>query len=166
MLQGLATTVAADANRQSDMPICSSPPLSDISFSDLSPLVLLRRNHQTRQAKIGIRTWDSSTIETSRGTAVKELSDRQKLSRRMQSIVRIDQERGSSTGLNRATRWIENNSKPMTLVSDVLKILPQEATPDASGNSANAALAARGRAQEVYWRLLLITMSPTDEFSR
>lgn len=137
------------------MPICSSPPLSDISFSDLSPLVSLRRDHQTRQARIGIRTWDSSTVESSGKAAAKELSDRQKLSRRMQSIVRIDQERGSSTGLNCATRWIENNSKPTTSPAFKALNLPQEAVPDASGNSANAALAARGRAQEVYEKIVV-----------
>ncbi|KAJ6487065.1 hypothetical protein DFH09DRAFT_1457048 [Mycena vulgaris] len=144
LLQGMADS----ALKNPDAPASrvESPPVShlliDISSDDLSPFVTLRREHQTEEARKGVRTYKSSgTYKNHKTGEVKPLSDRQILARQMQAIIRQDQERGSSTGLNRKVRWTgdaTSASKPKV------------------GNAANAELAASGRSKEAIKRRRLI----------
>lgn len=69
---------------------------------------------------------------------MKPLSDRQILARQMQSIIRQDEERGSSTGLNRTVRWTGAANTGSTR-DDV------SAEKHKMVNAANAVLAATGR---------------------
>lgn len=137
-------SVATTKTPVPDAQPCSSNPLVDISASDLAPLVEIRREHQTHRARTGVRTHKSSNLNKNG----KELSDRQKLARRMQSIVREDQEQGLSSGLNREMQWKEN---------------VQVVTPAASGNTANAEIVAKGRAGDV--RDNLYDFSLADDIS-
>ncbi|KAJ7754211.1 hypothetical protein DFH07DRAFT_959908 [Mycena maculata] len=80
--------------------------LVDVSSDDLSPFVTLRREHQTEEARKGVRTYKSSeTFTKPKSGAVKPLSERQILARQMQAIISQDQLRGVSSGLNRKVRW-------------------------------------------------------------
>ncbi|KAK7028426.1 hypothetical protein R3P38DRAFT_2525719, partial [Favolaschia claudopus] len=107
--------------------------LLDISSSDLSPLVQLRRDHQTREERMGVRTYKGpDTYKNHKTGEEKPLTERQLLAQRMHSIIRRDQERSSSTGLNRAVRWTGATNK--------------------TGNAANAELAASGRAADAIKR--------------
>ncbi|KAJ6493128.1 hypothetical protein C8R45DRAFT_1073149 [Mycena sanguinolenta] len=116
-------------------------PLADVSPDDLSPFVAVRRQHQTEEARTGVRTYKTSGTYINPKTGVeKPLTDRQLLARQMQAIIRQDQERGSSTGLNRKIRWQE---------ADAGKADGTVAAKSKTGNAANAELAANGRSKEV-----------------
>ncbi|KAJ6617205.1 hypothetical protein B0H10DRAFT_1797924, partial [Mycena sp. CBHHK59/15] len=116
----------------------SSRPLIDVSAGDLAQLVALRSEHQTKEEKMGVRTYKASTTYTNHKTgAVKELSDRQRLAQAMQAIVKRDHQQSSSTGLNRTIRWKTDSSA-----------LPAAKT----GNAANTEVTAGGRAKEVIKR--------------
>ncbi|KAJ7509290.1 hypothetical protein B0H11DRAFT_2427625 [Mycena galericulata] len=100
----------------------------------LAPFVTLRREHQTREERMGVRTYRGSNTYINPNTgAIKELSDRQRLAQAMQAIVKRDHQQGSSTGLNRSTRWKTETSA-----------LP----PAKTGNAANAEVTAGSRAKE------------------
>ncbi|KAK6992199.1 hypothetical protein R3P38DRAFT_2570976 [Favolaschia claudopus] len=130
----------ADSATRSAPQIIDAPPVLDISSDDLSSLIVLRREHQTEEARKGVRTYKTSdTYVDHRTGAEKPLTDRQKLARQMQSIILQGQERGSSTGLNRKVRWTEQKDKDSTPAS--------ESVPK-TGNAANAELAASGRSKD------------------
>ncbi|KAJ6464937.1 hypothetical protein C8R45DRAFT_756072, partial [Mycena sanguinolenta] len=117
----------------------SSKPLLDISSNDLVPLVELRRQHQTREEQMGVRTYKGSGMYKNHKTGVeKPLTERQIMAQKMQEIVRRDQERGSSTTLNRTVRWTGSTG----IVSTTAK----------TGNAANAELAAGSRAKNTMKR--------------
>ncbi|KAJ7757929.1 hypothetical protein B0H16DRAFT_1822598 [Mycena metata] len=142
LLQGIAQSAMSDDSTPSPSPP-SSKPLVDISSDDLAPLVALRREHQTREERMGVRTYKSSGTYVNPKTGVeKPLTDRQLLAQKMQGIVKRDQERGSSTGLNRTVRWRTDTGSASILAAAVPK----------TGNAANAELAAGGRAKEAIKR--------------
>lgn len=145
LLQGMAASALKDTSTHPSS--VESPPVShlliDVSSADLSPFVTLRRQHQTEESRKGVRTYkSSSTYQNHKTGVVRELSDRQILARQMQAIIRQDQERGSSTGLNRKVRWTGEASNTH---DDIDTNVPKPAT----GNAANAQLAAGGRSKEV-----------------
>ncbi|KAJ6622832.1 hypothetical protein B0H10DRAFT_2214142 [Mycena sp. CBHHK59/15] len=147
LLQGIAESrpkMHSDANTVvPEVLPPSSKPLVDVSADDLAPFVALRREHQTREAKMGVRTYKSSaTYKTSKTGIEKPLSDRQRLAQQMQAIVRRDQERGSSAGLNRTVRW-----KTDTKSSTVMPTITAK-----TGNAANTEVAAGGRAKDTLKR--------------
>ncbi|KAJ6471521.1 hypothetical protein C8R45DRAFT_1165330 [Mycena sanguinolenta] len=143
LLQGIAdkaNSSLAQTAQEEPIPPPASQALVDVSSSDLAPLVQLRRDHQTREERMGVQTYKSSGTYKNPKTGVeKPLTNRQILAQKMQAIVRRDQDRGSSAGLNRTVRWTGTASS---------------ASPPASktGNSANAELAASGRANEAVKR--------------
>ncbi|KAJ7229028.1 hypothetical protein GGX14DRAFT_616418, partial [Mycena pura] len=135
VLQGLADTAAqaeADNRRQ------TAHTIVDVSASDLSSLVALRRNNQTREAQMGVRTYKPSGTYTNPQTGeIKPLTDRQRLAQAMNGIIKNDQERGTSTGLNRSVRW---------------KTPADPSQPPKTGNAANAAAMAGKRAADAIRR--------------
>ncbi|KAJ7053113.1 hypothetical protein C8F01DRAFT_1330777 [Mycena amicta] len=114
-----------------------SSPCVDVSPDDLAPLVRLRAEHQTREARMGIRTYrPSNTYRNPKTGTVKELTERQRLAQSMGAIVRREPELGTSHGLNRTVRW----------VADCTSIAPP--LPAKTGNAANAEVTAAGRAKQ------------------
>ncbi|KAF9018986.1 hypothetical protein BDZ89DRAFT_1116955 [Hymenopellis radicata] len=115
--------------------------LTDVTATELDPLVQIRQLHQTEKARTGVRNYKApnttkSTAKESRNVE-KPLSPEQELSRRVQMIVRQAQERGSSTGLNRQNRWKEGKEDGKD---------GKETAVPSNGNAANAAAAAEVRA--------------------
>lgn len=113
-----------------------------MSPNDLEPLIALRRKHQTVQATTGVRNYkrlNSSKLDDDKDSSDVEskLSQRQELAQQINSVIHYTEERGSSTGLNRTTR---HKTDPKASDSN---------TPAPGGNSANAEVAAKGRAAEV-----------------
>ncbi|KAJ6614611.1 hypothetical protein B0H10DRAFT_2221177 [Mycena sp. CBHHK59/15] len=153
LLQGMADSALKNTSTSAS-PV-ESPPVShlliDVSSADLSPFVTLRREHQTEESRKGVRTYKSSGTYTNPKTGVvKPLSDRQILACQMQAIIRQDQERGSSTGLNRTFRWTgEANNTHGDIDANT-------AAKPATGNTVNAQLAAGGRSKEAIKRHQLI----------
>ena len=100
--------------------------LGEIALDDLdfSPLVEMRRRHQTRQAALGVRT------RTSKSTAAEdsELTIKQQIIRRMREVLKEQDEHAVGTGYERSARW---------------------GVADGAGNSANAAAAAVTVAKQV-----------------
>ncbi|KAJ7436725.1 hypothetical protein B0H11DRAFT_2255972 [Mycena galericulata] len=139
LLKGIAqSTSSIQSTSAAEEPVLppSSKPLIDISSNDLAPLVALRREHQTREARMGVRTYKSSGTYTNHKTGVeKPLTERQLLSQKMQAIVRRDQERGTTAGANRNLRWTG-----------------AAGAGPATGNAANAELAAGSRAKDAMKR--------------
>jgi hypothetical protein len=86
-----------------------------------------------------VRTYKFSGTYTNHKTGVvKPLTDRQLLAQKMQAIIGLDQQRGSSTGLNRKVRWTDQSEGATG-----------EAVKPKAGNAANAELAATGCFKEV-----------------
>ncbi|KAJ7218624.1 hypothetical protein GGX14DRAFT_560972 [Mycena pura] len=138
LLQGLANA-AKSAENAAAAPPPSSKPLIDVSSSDLAPLVQLRREHQTQEERMVVRTYKASgTYKNHKTGEEKPLTERQILAQQMQGIVRRDQER-ASTGLNRTVRWTGTASVASSAAAK-------------TGNAANAELAAGGRAKEAMKR--------------
>ncbi|KAJ7150342.1 hypothetical protein C8R46DRAFT_1358417 [Mycena filopes] len=150
LLQGMADSAVknvSSSSRAPDAPPLPMPPvlLIDVSSTDLTPFVEQRRRHQTEEARTGVRTYKSAgTYRNHKTGVVKPLSDRQVLAQRMQAIIRHDQQRGSSTGLNRNVRW--KDQAPNTIGFGTSTTKPK------AGNAANAELAATGRSKEAIRR--------------
>src|ERR1700761_3919270 len=73
-LQGLVD--AAQAAAETTQISCT---VVDVSPSDLSPLSVVRRENQTREAQMGVRTYKSSSTYTNPKTGeVKPITDRQR----------------------------------------------------------------------------------------
>ncbi|KAJ6558971.1 hypothetical protein B0H10DRAFT_1967125 [Mycena sp. CBHHK59/15] len=91
LLQGIAESrpkLHSDANAVvPELLPSSSKPLIDVSADDLSPFVALWWEHQTQEAKMGVRPYKSSaTYKTPKTGIEKPLSDWQKLAQEMQAI--------------------------------------------------------------------------------
>ncbi|KAJ7845792.1 hypothetical protein B0H13DRAFT_2409245 [Mycena leptocephala] len=116
----------------------ATQPTAFVALLNLAPLVALQREHQTREERIGVRTYKGSGTHKNPKTGVeKPLTERQILAQKMQAIVQRDQERGSSTGLNRIARWTNGTgSAPLPT----------------TGNEANAELVAGGRVKDAMKR--------------
>ncbi|KAJ7433411.1 hypothetical protein FB451DRAFT_1419699 [Mycena latifolia] len=143
LLQGMADS--AVKNPLGPVPPVENPPVShlliDVSLDNLSPLVNLRREYQTEEARKGISTYKGSGTYITRKGVEKPLTECQILARQMQAIIGQDQERGSSTGLNRKVRWTGVGEASSTRDDTT-------ATKPKTGNAANAELAASGRSKE------------------
>ena len=111
---------------------------SEPNFAELNldALVTMRFQHQTEQAAKGIRLKGSSDKPAD---GEKEISIRRQLIRKFHEVLRQQQERGVGTGCDRAARWLDAAAEPGGQVSD-----------KATGNSANAALAATAVATRVF----------------
>ncbi|KAJ7889680.1 hypothetical protein B0H13DRAFT_2666158 [Mycena leptocephala] len=143
LLQGMADAAAKNTSANSVASVGEASPstIIDVSSNDLSPFVVLRRKHQTEEARTGVRTYKFSGTYTNHKTGVKPLTDRQLLAQKMQAIIGLDQQRGSSTGLNRKVRWTDQSEGATG-----------EAVKPKAGNAANAELAATGRFKEAIKR--------------
>ncbi len=106
----------------------------DAADIDISQLISLRHEHQTKQASSGIRKRDDRSAEL--GEASKELTERQRLLKAFSEIIREQGDKGVGSGKERTERW-RNNGVP-----------GNEQVPRASGNSANAAEVARTAGQK------------------
>ncbi|KAF7346851.1 hypothetical protein MSAN_01824400 [Mycena sanguinolenta] len=134
LLQGMVNASLSKSADSLDHPP-SSQPLIDVSSTDLEPLVALRREHQTEEERMGVRTYRASgTYTVPKTGVVKELTPRQKLAQAMGAIVKRDHQQGLSAGLNRQVRW-KNDSTALP-------------PPAKTGNAANAEVTAAGRAAE------------------
>ncbi|KAJ7610674.1 hypothetical protein DFH06DRAFT_1016464, partial [Mycena polygramma] len=127
------------AGSTTESPPCSRP-LVDVSASDLEPFIALRREHQTKEARMGVRTYKASGTYTNPKTGVvKELTERQRLAQAMGAIVKRDQQQSSSTTLNRRARWTKETT--------AFPLLPAK-----TGNVANAEVTAASRTKEAVKR--------------
>ncbi|KAJ7055055.1 hypothetical protein C8F01DRAFT_1234841 [Mycena amicta] len=113
---------------------------ADITSSELHSLVEIRHHHQTEHALKGVRTYkpgqnsESNPIPTDTSPVkrkTKEPTESQLLAQRIQAITRNADKSKTSAGLGRKARTEEHND------------------PKPAGNSANAAMAAQGRASDV-----------------
>lgn len=116
--------------------------LADLSSSDLSQLTAIRRKNQAKESAEGVRTTKAQSEEISEDTRSaqkkKTPSERMLLSKKIYEIVRLESEKGSSTGLNRSFRYGKTAAGSMTTGDDSV-----------SGNTANAQVAARAGAAAV-----------------
>ncbi|KAE9388911.1 hypothetical protein BT96DRAFT_1025259 [Gymnopus androsaceus JB14] len=122
ILQHASSSLQQPSQSEEQLPSPPNYQLEEIVSNDLEPLISIRMSHQTIQAATAGKT--------------QIVSERQKLAMEMGSILRHAEDRGSSTGLNRKVRWTGESS----------------ATPTAGGNTANAEIAAKGRASQVIKR--------------
>ncbi len=142
--------MATDADANEEPAGVDSGSLFDVTSADFEPLSSIYRKHQTEQARKGIRTYKPSTsMKPSKNrkdqeAGPREVTDRERLMHKISSIKVRASERGSSTGLNRTVRWKEQSDTP------------------ANGNSANAVLAAKGRASDMSY---ILSFYSTSEIS-
>ncbi|KAJ7208611.1 hypothetical protein GGX14DRAFT_566827 [Mycena pura] len=112
-----------------------SRPVIDISQSDLSPLVNLRRQHQTVEAEQGVKTYRPSETYTNHKTRVeKPITVRQQLANQLNALRKGDEEQGITVGKGRNLRFKANNT---TITNPLQK---------KAGNAANAEATAATRA--------------------
>ncbi|PSR70772.1 hypothetical protein PHLCEN_2v13350, partial [Hermanssonia centrifuga] len=100
---------------------------------NLDELISIRRAHQTKQASKGVRV---RTVKDD-VTANSSQSARQQLIRKLEEIIKQEQERGVGSGLERAARYTEG-------------------TKNKTGNSANAADVAKTRASKLLTRRRIV----------
>lgn len=115
-----------------------------MQFSDLDfeMLINMRRQHQTKQAAIGVRTkkfkTNSSDATSVRGKIIRELHE---VLKEAQDDVAI------GTGADRGRRWTDHNRVPAPGGRE--GVIKGVAAPEISaGNSTNAALAAAAVAKK------------------
>jgi hypothetical protein len=89
---------------------------------DFTPLVDMRRRHQTRQAALGVHTRKSKSTDP-------DITLKQNIVRSMREVLKEQDDRAVGTGCECSARW---------------------GTSDATGNSANAAAAAVTLAKKVW----------------
>ncbi|KAF4603080.1 hypothetical protein EYR38_003485 [Pleurotus pulmonarius] len=117
------TSAADDLNSQT-VTAYNAPTL------DLNALLLIRERTESAESKRSCRVPSASRCEPEASTASPSLSERRLLADKIHSIIKAEQvDKGTSTGLNRQTRW-ESSSGTATL-----------------GNAANAQAAARSSAR-------------------
>ncbi|KAF8959326.1 hypothetical protein BDZ97DRAFT_1923016 [Flammula alnicola] len=114
----------------------SSTPTLNIERTDLSQLVAMRYNNQSRESAESTRTKGSELTGEAKPGA-KPPTERQLLARKIYEVLRLDAEQGSSTGLNRRVR----HTTAATGADNIL-----------TGNAANAQAAARTGAAAVVAR--------------
>lgn len=108
---------------------------------DLSALVKTRRAHETKRAATGVRTHFRSDGHELGGSAdqTAEVPIRRRIFRKMNAILKEEQDRRANTGGVRKALW--TNSAPGGR--------SEEQVADLTGNSANAELSAGQRALKV-----------------
>ncbi|KAJ7206825.1 hypothetical protein GGX14DRAFT_567902 [Mycena pura] len=133
----------------------STSSLLDVTASDLLPLVAMRERHQTEHARKGVRNYQpphaqrlasdsAASIPAADDIQKKEKSkseptERRLLAQRLQAVMRSADARKATTGLNR---------KAITERPEGA----QQEDAKATGNAANAALAAKERADDTLRR--------------
>ncbi|KAI0069937.1 hypothetical protein K474DRAFT_1609629 [Panus rudis PR-1116 ss-1] len=95
-----------------------------LSQVDLSPLVRIRQRHETRQAIFGVR------VQSQKQKQDVEVVTRRQLLSEIQQVLKESKGERTTTGLERATRWLEGGEKN-------------------AGNSANAKAAAASTVSKV-----------------
>lgn len=138
-LQTFAEQTRASGNEMIVDPNWSMQQLSVIQ--DLSPLVASRKANESRESSEGARSKSSGTprysskVTDDKGD--KGPTERQLISRRIYDVLRLEEDRGTSSGLNRKVRWEKSaaGSGPVD--------------PELTGNSANAQIAARNGSSAV-----------------
>ncbi|THU96548.1 hypothetical protein K435DRAFT_858410 [Dendrothele bispora CBS 962.96] len=114
--------------------------IEDVTPEDVAPLSSIRSLHQTRQAERGVHNYRSQKEREVCGVSdrtEKVLTEHQQLAQQMNTILRLsDQARGPTQGVNRKVRWTEASND-------------SSAASKPNGNSANAEVAARGRAADI-----------------
>lgn len=110
---------------------------------DLSPLVSTLRAHETPRARQAVRTSSHSSADSSHDPGKSKESAHRALIREINQTLRLEQERGVGTGLARDARWRSH-------VTEGVRATEQSPGVElATGNTANAALAAGKRASTV-----------------
>jgi hypothetical protein len=92
------------------------------NFFDFTPLVSLRRQHQTRQAASGVRTQQLSPTE-----AVPQTTRiRRKILQELQQVLKLEEDVAPGSGVERNTRWTgvakilsKGNASNAAVVSDI-----------------------------------------------
>jgi hypothetical protein len=157
--QDLAQRLKAAARALPDVVLDEEAPLlpldhtADASY-DFSPLVMLRRAHETDRAKKSLRkSFTEDVADNADGVSDPGLlSTRQKLAQQLYEVMKkhkdFDQHR-LSTGLARAKRWFDKGSSSGGSLGDGHSV-------PASGNARNAALSADKASEQV--RLLIFIL--------
>ena len=130
----MLTSVAAEPTRPMDSHMAAA-----LLNVDLTQLVSILRSHETPRARLAVRTNKHAANDPANKT--QKESARQALIREINQTLRLEQERGIGTGLARDARWRTHIAEGVKATND--------ATTQASGNTANAALAAGARATTV-----------------
>lgn len=110
---------------------------------DFNLLVQMRQEHETEQAKKGVRT---SNYRGQTGANKKEVSERQQLIRKFYEVLKEEQEdHAVGTGYGRKARWTVSAKGGQTGTEDRV-----------SGNTANAIVVATNLAVKVFFILFSI----------
>ncbi|KDR83159.1 hypothetical protein GALMADRAFT_206799 [Galerina marginata CBS 339.88] len=148
IVQGLLTSVAAPLPEATPS-AAAADPMSSVTQTDLSQLVLMRTANQSRESAESVRNPRGKKPETEEESAnktsssrnkAKPPSERQMLAKKIYEVLKQDTERGISTGANRQRRW------------EQIAAGSTSANNDATGNTANAQAAARTGAAAVITR--------------
>ena len=118
---------------------------ADPSDIDLSSLVDLRLQHQTKQAFSGVRSSGILKTHSADNSPIKQLTERQKLLKGFAEVLREVGDKGVGSGLERSARWKRN---PAPGGRDAENVDGVDA-PTATGNTANAAEVAKSAAKKV-----------------
>ncbi|KAF7363116.1 hypothetical protein MVEN_00664000 [Mycena venus] len=127
LLTGLKSSFGGPLQRHLDNPALMPPVISDITASELKPLVSIREMHQTEHAHKGV--W---SFKPGLHLKKKQPSEKQLVARCIQAVIRNANGRKATMGLNQKAR-----TEQPELEDTVTKL---------AGNAANAAAAAEVRA--------------------
>jgi hypothetical protein len=112
----------------------------DTDSLDLEALVKIQFQHQTRHAALAVRTRSSHSITPEGMKRQKEESIRRQLIKEFHAVIKEQQAQGAGTGAKRVVRWRPGDASTQPESSH---------NPLATGNAANAALAANQVATKV-----------------
>ncbi len=113
---------------------------------DLHQLIVLRRQHQTKQAEDGVRMRGEATTE------MPEVSLRRQLIREFHTVLKEEQELAIGTGCERNARW-----RAPAPGGRLQKVNGAPASQLANGNSANAVASATMLAKQVEYHFVICT---------
>lgn len=150
IVQNLLASLMSSTSPESNEPPPTAIPeaMSSVTETDLSQLVAMRSANQSRESAESVRNpkgkkevanSDETSIENQENSLkkMKKPSERQMLAQKICEILHVDSERGTSTGLNRKTRWQKAAAGSIS------------ANDRTTGNAANAQAAARTGASAV-----------------
>ncbi len=130
------TSLPAEAARAMD-----SHPSAIPLNTDMTLLVSILRSHEPPRARLAVRANKNVSSSVKDQETARKESARQALIRGINETLRLEQERGVGTGLARDARWRSHVTEGVRATDD--------AATRASGNTANAAMAAGVRATAV-----------------
>jgi len=113
---------------------------------DLHQLIVLRRQHQTKQAEDGVCMRGEATTE------MPEVSLRRQLIREFHTVLKEEQELAIGTGCERNARW-----RAPAPGGRLQKVNGAPASQLANGNSANAVASATMLAKQVEYHFVICT---------